>query len=570
MTNNWKKHLAKINENAKAKNLAIHKQAGHVLLAEAKENGLVCLGWDTYQKMSEPELGSIWTVSEMDGEKWLIVNTDDDGRIVRSLIEQQAEKERMQKTASVKEAIKTIPGDIVIIASPVSSINRKYTGIEGEVTAAYPERSKLSFQDGYTLWVENKDLKLVREASSIVVGDTIELKKNSLKGKVVGAEKDTIIFKSASGYTFKARIGEFDKIIKNGETVFISTDDPKSIFKFLYPPQKPEGGLGEPGLPEKMPPSIKANPSEEEMKTGESIPAASLTPPTIASMAAEEINLMTFGRVIHPGDRIMNKATGQEGIIEDIRVDRKLGKFYMVNYGGESVQEFETNLMKIPVGKVMERPGPIQGEPYLPKPHRSSLEKFAVGEILYRELTPDDQKYLREYYKELSPEEQETYKETLMLSHPNDDLSWLNEEKGIEGVASVKTAQGGPSLETLRGGGTSGPANVEPLTWEVHNTDTENKEDLINEALDEEMTEGALGEGKITIEIDPVTKSFNVTFPGQEGEENIPEEEEENINPQKAMPPSPGSPVQTNPTQGGGAPAQSAQEGMTPNSQVNF
>lgn len=506
MTNNWRQHLSKINANAKANNIAMHKKAGHVLLKEAEESGhYTKLGWDTYQKVEEPEVGSIWTVSEMDGEKWLIVNTDDDGRIVRSLIERQAETERMQKQASIKEAIKTIPGDIVMIASPVQSINRKYTGIEGEVTAAYPERSKLSFDDGYTLWVENKDLKLVREASSLNVGDTIVLKKNSLKGKVVGAEKDVVIFKSASGYTFRARAGEFNKIIKNGDTVFISTDDPQKIFKYLYPQQaKPELGA-ETGLPTKMPPSIKASPSEEEIKKGESIPAASLTP---QAMASEEVQLITFGRVIHPGDRIMNKATGQEGTVEDIRVDRKLGKFYMVNYGGELVQEFETNLMKIPAGKTMERPQVGQGEPYLPKPHRGSTKE-----------------------------------------------------------ADVKTAQGGPSLETLRGGGTSGPANVEPLTWEVHNSDEENKEDLIDEALDEEMTEGALGANTITIEIDPVTKKFTVDF-GEQGEgEVMPEEESEMPSPSAGMP-SPGSPVQTSPVKG---PAPSGQENAgTPQSQVNF
>jgi hypothetical protein len=510
---NWKKNLANVNQDIKLKRIAAYKKAGHVLLKEAEENGqFTKLAWDTYKKVTEPDLGTIWSIAELDGEKWLIVQTDDDGRIVRSLIEKAEAAEKMSKTASVKEAIKTIPGDIVTIASPVQSINRKYTGIEGEVVAAYPERSKLSFQDGYSLWVENKDLKLVRNANTIGLGDTIEIKGKNLKGQVTGIEKENIIiFKSASGATFKTRLGEFDKILKNGDTTFIQTDDPKSIFKFLYPQQttKPAELTGLPEIgPEEMPPSIKANPTEQEMKEGTSIPAKGLTP---QAMAAEEIRMEVYGRVMNVGDRIMNKATGQEGTIEDIRVDRKLGKFYMVNYGGEPVQEYETNLMKVsPKQEYMERPMTPIGEPYhKPVLHHSSIEK---------------------------------------------------------------EAQGGPSLETLRGGGTSGPANVRPLTWEVHNEDKggEGKEALINEALEEEMDEGAMGAGKITIEIDPVTKKFTVDFGEQEGvpEENIPEETEA-INPQKAVPPSPGSPIQVSPG-GGKGPEQSEQTGGAPNSQVNF
>ena len=613
---NWRKHVANINAGVKMKKTAALRAAGHIPLKEAEESGkFIKLSWDMYKTIEDDSTGPIWQVQEFEGEKWLTVQTDNEGRIIRSLVE-QAMNTKMQKTASVeKEALKTIPGDKVVIATPQQSFNRKYLGVEGEVVAGFPERSKLSFEDGYTLWVENKDLQLVRNASTLAIGDTIKMKKNtSVSGKIIGVKNDIIMFKSTStGATFKTRLGEFDKITKSGETVFISTDDPKSIFKYLYPQPKEEG------IPGGMPPAIKPSPSEDELKGGTAIPAQNLTMP---QMAAEEVHMQIYGRVMNVGDRIVNKATGQEGTVEDIRVDRKLGKFYMVNYGGELVQEFETNLMKVNTKKeYMERPMAPLGEPYMPKHQFAFTEKiekeaaeglpisgeqfgefinppppFTQEEVnqgtwdqkmnkILMEKFPEDIKVINHFIEdnaeagdpvnEMYPtvdsliEDFELYRKQIYLGGfmPND----YDPDKGIIASRKIKRAQGGPSLETLRGGGTSGPANVEPLTWEVHNQGEGGnpKDQAFEEALEEEMNDNVIGGNTISIEIDPVSKKFTIDF-GDTGENNIEEEPQmENPEQPQAMQPPPGSPVQVNPVQGTPT-AGNREQGGAPSSDVNF
>ncbi|MCK4358999.1 MAG: hypothetical protein KAW92_09695, partial [Candidatus Cloacimonetes bacterium] len=74
------------------------------------------------------------------------------------------------------------PGAIVQVAIPQGGINEKYNGKVGEVVAAVPDRSKISFKDMPSLWFEDNTIKVV--ASCNVCGSDISLQSLKKLGKV--------------------------------------------------------------------------------------------------------------------------------------------------------------------------------------------------------------------------------------------------------------------------------------------------------------------------------------------------------------------------------------------------
>lgn len=473
---------------------------GKIPLKIAKASGkFKKIAWDMYKKVDAPDTESIWTLSDIDGEQWLVLYTDHEGQIVRGLQASILES-TLKKTAS-KKAISVRVGDVVEVTASEDSINRKYDGIRGEVIAAYPERSQLSFQDGYTMWFENKDLSKIREAHVLDLGDTVKLKKsNRVVGKVEKINGDAITFRSKTGKTFSAKIENLEKITKSGNTVVLWTDDPKSALKYLTqgqtpPPSPVPEGVPPTGEQEAMPPAIKAQPSEEEMEKGTAIPAHKAVEPSVKQMAERQVFNKVYGRSLNIGDQVLNKVTNERGIIVDLDIDRKLGKYYTINYGGQNAsREYETNL------------------------------------------------------KKLSPSGGGIRTEQPPTTVPGFKMSSAFKEYGI-----IKEAQGAESLEQLRGGGGPGSvSNVEPMTWEVKNEGSEAEkaqQNVTDEALNEAMSDERMELGKdnkINIEIDPDTKKITIDLGEEEAEELL----EKEIEPTQP----PGSPVTPTPLQRGSQP----------------
>ena len=502
------------------------KEAGMISFADA-ESGFVKVGWDLYKKTVEPDAGSIWTVADLDGEKWLVVYTDSDDHIVRSV--RNSYNEKRKKTASIREAAHTVVGDIAEIVADPGTINYKYNGAKGEVVGGYNERSRLAFNDGYTMWVENKDLRVVKPAELLSLGDNIRLKKNSnVSGVVIGFNNNIISFKSKTGQIFKATANTVNKLTSTGLVITVPHiqidpgDDPKVVrdaFKNVFqqgiqPGQMGQSnGMGEPDLDSLpgTPPSIKKMPSPNEISNGTSMPASNFSnqsgfgPPSPGSSAGQsplqlaakkEIAKEVFGRVINPTDVVQNKKTGQQGTVIDVRIDRKMGKYYIIDFGdGNPQQEFETNLMKISKG--------IQSQQMMnPFPEPS--------------MTPN--------------------------------IPGVPPMKAPKAVIEkrVVKADGASGLETLRGGGTSGVSNVDPLSWETGDKDSnaDPKKLALEKAIQEELDiPSEMNDiGKITIEIDPRTRSVDVNFGDEldtkQPSQEVPNEEEALV---------PGSPSNLNP-----------------------
>lgn len=194
------------------KRVAVLRKQGAIPLTEIGEN-FTKISWDLFKKNSpEPDAGSIWQVTKIknangEEESWLVVYTDDNDKIIRQVkasMKKEAQEEREYvsfeegdsvrdfidregKVVSVAEnTIRVIldegkeviryapseltkiskkiahtPGAIVQVIIPPGHINEKYNGKVGEVTAAVPDRSKISFKDLPPLWFEDNTIQEV-------------------------------------------------------------------------------------------------------------------------------------------------------------------------------------------------------------------------------------------------------------------------------------------------------------------------------------------------------------------------------------------------------------------------
>lgn len=391
--------LSNISNVGAAKKCAALRAQGSVPLSEADQKGFTKLAWDMYQKKAEPDAGSIWTVADIDGEKWLVCYTDTNARIMRNLAKEYLEgPAKIAKTSSLTAdaSIFFNAGDLVEISPRHhESINNKYKGKRAYVSASMPDRSQLSFEDGSAIWVENRDLALVKDARELAVGDDVRMfSRQHVEGKVTKLSTEYVEFENEVGQKFSARIKD---IVKAGPAAMFYWGDPKGL---KYIPNTQGGGMPEAGAPEdeaepgaegltnateplagagKALPSIKPEPTPQEMAAGTAVPASN----RIAARA----------RTMHMGDEVRKKSTGESGTILEIGFDRKLGKFYRVNFGQQNVRvEYETDLMKTNMGKLdsgkapeMSQPGalPVEGLPM-----RASKEPWAKYAI---EIDPTNQ-----------------------------------------------------------------------------------------------------------------------------------------------------------------------------------
>ena len=72
------------------------------------------------------------------------------------------------------------------------------------------------------------------------------------------------------------------------------------------------------------------------------------------------------GRRMNLGDSVQKKSTGEQGTIVDISFDRKLGKFYMIDFGSQTPEiVYETDLMKLkdPLAPIDAMPIPTEVTP---------------------------------------------------------------------------------------------------------------------------------------------------------------------------------------------------------------
>ena len=355
------------------------QKKGHILLAEAKEQGFRKVGYDVFQRKEDIDAGNIWSVENIDGEDWLVCYTDHNDHILRNL-KAAAKNHRMNKTAAIKEAVVINPGDLVeITPRHAESVHNKYKGKKGEATASMPDRTQLSFNDGSSLWIENTDLTVIKDRRELSVGDSVRMfSRKDVGGKVIKFSYDNkfVIFESAGGQELTARLNDLCKITKTGlvvQNIFTdptSPDESKLLREYmkgqlqqqqpqgLEAPQQnietamtPDQGMG--GMDEGFPPSIKARPSPAEMSAGTSMPASQL------QMAAniEFVCIVKHGRRMNIGDQVQKKSTGEQGIIVDISFDKKLGKFYMIAFGGQEPDlVYDTDIMKLKPGKEYEMP----------------------------------------------------------------------------------------------------------------------------------------------------------------------------------------------------------------------
>ena len=471
---NLKQILSNVSEAEAQKKFAANIAAGHIPLRSSDTpQNFTKIAWDVYKRTSEPDKGSIWTVADIDGEQWLVVQTDDNDIIMRNVHSMQNE-ERLSKTASASMQVLTAIGDRATVNPPTGSINSKYKGVEGTVVAAFDRRSKLEFDDGYTMWFENNHLSVASKAGLLKLGDNIRLKRNtSVGGRVIKISHDNIVsFETRVGHIYSEKLEAVAKVVK-GQTVIerIWTDEPQKVMKYLTPeqidphsnsPGNPESAVRPSAGPGADSPSPSPSGGSPSPSGGSPSPAGGAPPPGLAHSEGRFVH----GRVININDPVMNKTDGKQGHIVDIRVDRKWGKYYMVDYGdNQPIREFETILTKIPTNK------PAQVE--IPPAHMDYTNSNAY--------------------------------------------------------ASNKFAQSSPAMETLRGGGTQGAPNVEPLTWETGNGDKGREdrdkhtdaltEEFLDSSIDEEMdspTEMGMGGDEIVIRIDPVSKKLTVDFGGEE------------------------------------------------------
>ncbi|MCK4828958.1 hypothetical protein KA005_75240, partial [bacterium] len=101
-----------------------------------------------------------------------------------------------------------------------------------------------------------------------------------------------------------------------------------------------------------FPPSIKATPSQSEMSAGTSMPASQFANTNFTGFVKR-------GRQLNIGDTVQKKSTGEQGMIVDVSFDKKLGKFYMINFGAQEPDLiYDTDIMKLSPGKAFESPIP--------------------------------------------------------------------------------------------------------------------------------------------------------------------------------------------------------------------
>ncbi len=359
---------------------------GFIPYKDIRKEGFKKVGFDVFQRAGDIDAGNIWSIEEINGEKWLVCYTDKNDQIIRNLAK-AAKTARIQKTADTKTLAGgriITPGDLAEIQPHTAeSINFKYRGHKGYVTAAMPDRSQLTFGDGSSLWVENKDLTVLRNAEELGIGDTVRMfARRDIQGHVTKfSQNNTMVhFTNDIGQMFVARANEIVKWIKTGQgtgfniqNIWIDPTQPDAA-KLLREYMKgqaqqwqlgalPESETVQPGVmsenepTSKVPPSIKARPSQAEMDTGTAVPARDLfeTPvnPELKSAANMDlVGVIKRGRTLSVGDMVQKKSTGQTGFIVDINFDRKLGKFYSIDFGGiEPVIEYDTDIQKVRPGK---------------------------------------------------------------------------------------------------------------------------------------------------------------------------------------------------------------------------
>jgi len=348
------------------------RKKGHILFTEAKEQGFRKIGYDVFQRREDIDAGNIWSVENIEGEDWLVCFTDQNDHILRNL-KAAAKNHRMNKTASIKEAVVINPGDLVeITPRHAESVHNKYRGKKGEATASMPDRTKLSFDDGSSLWIENTDLTVVKDGRELSVGDSVRMfSHKNISGKVIKFSYDNkyITFENPEGQQLTARLNEICKITKTGlmvQNIFTDPTNPdegKLLREYMKnqlqqqqtgveaPQQNIETAMApEQGMDEGFPPSIKANPSRDEMSAGTSMPASQFA-------NTDFVGIVKRGRQLNIGDTVQKKSTGEQGTIVDVSFDKKLGKFYMINFGAqEPMLVYDTDLMKMKPGNDFEAP----------------------------------------------------------------------------------------------------------------------------------------------------------------------------------------------------------------------
>lgn len=114
----------------------------------------------------------IWVDSEEGGRRVRVEFPDGSSEVYDTYF---LEKLSSKKTSHT-------PGAIVQVVIPQGGINEKYNGKVGEVVAAVPDRSKISFKDMPSLWFEDNIIRVV--ASCNVCGSDISLQSLKKIGKV--------------------------------------------------------------------------------------------------------------------------------------------------------------------------------------------------------------------------------------------------------------------------------------------------------------------------------------------------------------------------------------------------
>ena len=382
-------NIAKIN--AEKQRNALRKK-GYVLFTEAKDKGFRKVGYDVYQRKSDIDAGNIWAIENIEGEDWLVCYTDQNDRILRN-IKAAAKDLRMNKTAAKKEAVVIQPGDLVeITPRHTESVHNKYKGKVGEAVASMPDRTKLLFKDGASLWIEDTDLTVVKDRRELNVGDTVRMfSRKNIEGKVLKFSRDKkfVTFEGLAGQKLTARLNDVCKITKTGlvvQNIFTDPDNPneyKVLKEYMKGEQQqqqrqqgiempqphaentPEEGPGQDNqMADKFPPAIKANPSPEEMSAGTAVPASQYAD-------TKYVGIVKRGRQLHVGDFVQMKSTGEQGSIVNISFDKKLGKFYMINFGNmEPTLVYDTDIMKL--SPRQEYTSPTPGLPLETSPTRLS------------------------------------------------------------------------------------------------------------------------------------------------------------------------------------------------------
>jgi hypothetical protein len=348
---------------------------GAIPLSDAEKRGFYKVAWDLYkQKDDDVDGGPIWAVAELDGEQWLVVQTDSNDMILRRVARAYINPHPLKaKVASVEKTATTVfyAGDVVEVASEPNTINWKYNGKRGKVIGSFPDRTALTLGDGSNLWFENKDLRKIDDGNKIEMGDTVRMFSNhNLVGRVTKLSADRIEFENDKGIKFNARPKDVIKLAV-GEVdpnVFIGWGPGKAVQKslqYIMNGGKPQQEAGQPEPEAAMPdmagaanPAITKSPTDSMgggtgggMSMSMGGPSGGSTPPASGGggMFAHYIAFPKYGRVLIVNDTIQLKSSGEVGTIMQIGFDHKLGKYYTVSFGGTSQPKtvFETDIIKL-------------------------------------------------------------------------------------------------------------------------------------------------------------------------------------------------------------------------------